>query len=79
MQTLQYEVEAEKDEMKDTTLRSIEAETVVTHKEAERRSQLTSAEKRKRNETLAIGLSRTDLLKEHDCSARDARDVTGMI
>ena len=72
---MQYEIQAEKDEMKDTTLRSIEAETVVTHKEAERRH-LTSAEKRKRNETLAIGLSRTDLLKEKDCSARD---VTGMI
>ena len=70
-----YEIQAEKDEMKDTALRSIEAETVVTHKELERRH-LTSAEKRKRNETLAIGLSRTDLLKENDYSASD---VTGMI
>ena len=75
LQTMQYEVEGEKAEMKDLTLRSIEAETVVTHKEAERRH-LTSAEKRKRNETLAIGLSRTDLLKEKDCSSGD---VTGMI
>ena len=58
---MQYEIQAEKDEMKDTTLRS---------------RHLTSAEKRKRNETLAIGLSRTDLLKGNDCSASD---VTGMI
>ena len=70
-----YEVQAEKAEMKDTKPRSIEAETVVTRKESERRH-LSSAEKRKRNETLAIGLSRTDLLKGEDGSATD---VTGMI
>ena len=70
-----YEVQAEKDELKDTKPRSIEAETVLTRKESERRH-LSSAEKRRRNETLAIGLSRTDLLKEKDGSATD---VTGMI
>ena len=72
---MQHEVQTEKVEMKDTNPRSIEAEAVVTNKEAERRH-LTSAEKRKRNETLAIGLSRTELLKENGCSATD---VTGMI
>ena len=72
---MQHEVQAEKDEMKDINPRSIEAETVVTQKEGERKH-LTSAEKRKRNETLAIGLSRVDLLKENGCSATD---VTGMI
>ena len=56
---MQFEGEKEK---RPTSLKSIEAETVVTHKEAERRH-LTSAEKRRRNETLAIGLSRTDLMK----------------
>ena len=43
--------------------RSVEAETAVTQVEAERRKPLTAAEKRKRNETLAIGISRTELLK----------------
>ena len=51
-------------------VKSIEAETVVSHTEAERRH-LTTAEKRKRNETLAIGLSRTDLMKS------EARTDTG--
>ena len=59
---MQYEVKEEKMEIKDKNLSSIEAESVVTQKEAERRH-LTSAERRKRNETLAIGLSRKDLLK----------------
>ena len=46
------------------SLKSMEAETVVTQGEAERRKPLTAAEKRKRNETLAIGISRTELLKD---------------
>ena len=43
--------------------KSIETETVVLHKEAERKKPLSIADKRKRNETLAIGLSRQELLK----------------
>ena len=43
-------------------VKSIETETVVLHREAERKKPLSSSEKRKRNETLAIGLSKTDLL-----------------
>ena len=43
-------------------LKSIETETVILEREADRRRSLTAAEKRKRNETLAIGLSRTELL-----------------
>ena len=48
--------------------RSMEAETAVTQGELERRKPLTAAEKRKRNETLAIGISRTELLKNADSS-----------
>ena len=44
---MQYEVKEEKMEIKDKNLSSIEAESVVTQKEAERRH-LTSAERRKR-------------------------------
>ena len=43
-------------------MRSIDAETIVLQGEADRRKPLSLAEKRKRNETLAIGLSRTELL-----------------
>merc|ERR1719325_78154 len=46
----------------DSAVRSIDAETIVLQGEAERRKPLSLAEKRKRNETLAIGLSRTELL-----------------
>ena len=75
---MQYEIEEENMELKDRNLPSIEAESVVTQKEAERRH-LTSAEKRKRNETLAIGLSRKELLKsetaeEDKSSAGDVRN-----
>ena len=47
-------------------VKSNETETVVLHTEAERRKPLTSSEKRRRNETLAIGLSKTDLLNTHN-------------
>ena len=75
---MQYEIEEENMELKDRNLQSIEAESVVTQKEAERRH-LTSAEKRKRNETLAIGLSRKELLisetaEEDKSSAGDVRN-----
>ena len=46
----------------DSAVRSIDAETIVLQGEADRRKPLSLAEKRKRNETLAIGLSRTELL-----------------
>ena len=46
----------------DSSVRSIDAETIVLQGEADRRKPLSLAEKRKRNETLAIGLSRTELL-----------------
>ena len=60
-------------------MRSIEAETVVSHGEAERRH-LTSAEKRKRNETLAIGLSRSDLMKsEADTASHGDVNISGRI
>ena len=48
------------------SVKSIETEAVVLHREAERRKPLSSCEKRKRNETLAIGLSKTNLLKSND-------------
>ena len=57
-------------------VKSIEAEAVVTHKEAERRH-MTSAQKRRRNETLAIGLSRTDLIKS-ESQATQASDVSNL-
>ena len=41
----------------------MEAELAVTQVETERKKPLSLAEKRRRNETLAIGISRTDLLK----------------
>ena len=44
-------------------LKSMEAETALTQGETQRRKPLSAAEKRRRNETLAIGISRTDLLK----------------
>ena len=44
--------------------RSFDAETAPSNEEVERKKpHLTSAEKRKRNETLAIGISRAELLK----------------
>ena len=43
-------------------IRSIETEAVILQREANRKKPLTATEKRKRNETLAIGLSRTELL-----------------
>ena len=69
-----YEADQEKMVKKD--IKSIEAEAVVTHKEAERRH-LTSAQKRRRNETLAIGLSRTDLIKS-ESQATQASDVNNL-
>ena len=48
--------------------RFVEAEAALTKGEIERRKPLTAAEKRKRNETLAIGISRTELLKQTDSS-----------
>ena len=42
-------------------LKSVETEAVILEREASRRKPL-SADKRKRNETLAIGLSRAELL-----------------
>merc|ERR1712223_385171 len=48
----------------DISLRSFDAETAPSNEEVERKKpHLTSAEKRKRNETLAIGISRAELLK----------------
>ena len=55
------------------SVKSIETETVVLHREAERRKPLSYSEKRKRNETLAVGLSKTELLKT-DCKKRDIDD-----
>ena len=46
----------------------MEAEAAVTQGEVERRKPLTAAEKRRRNETLAIGISRTELLKSNGSS-----------
>ena len=43
-------------------LKSVEIEAVILEKEASRRKPLSAADKRKRNETLAIGLSRAELL-----------------
>ena len=48
----------------------MEAEAAVTQGEVERRKPLTAAEKRRRNETLAIGISRTELLKNNVSSER---------
>jgi len=72
--TMTYEADQEKMVKKD--IKSIEAEAVVTHKEAERRH-LTSAQKRRRNETLAIGLSRTDLIKS-ESQGTQASDVNNL-
>merc|ERR1712088_1018565 len=48
----------------DISLRSFDAETAPSNREVERRKPLSSErEKRRRNETLAIGISRADLLK----------------
>merc|ERR1712233_183466 len=47
----------------DISLRSFDAETAPSSRESERKKPLSLAEKRKRNETLAIGISRADLLK----------------
>merc|ERR1712130_769053 len=47
----------------DISLRSFDAETAPSTREFERKKPLSSAEKRRRNETLAIGISRADLLK----------------
>merc|ERR1712130_335318 len=47
----------------DISLRSFDAETAPSSRECERKKPLSLAEKRKRNETLAIGISRADLLK----------------
>ena len=47
------------------SVKSVETETVVLRREADRRKPLSCSEKRKRNETLAIGLSKTDLLNTH--------------
>merc|ERR1712142_1174636 len=60
-----------KDNTEDLTIdkhKSVEAETAVTQVEVERRKPLTAAEKRRRNETLAIGISRTELLKSNGSS-----------
>jgi len=60
-----------KDNTEDYTfdsLKSVEAEAAVTQGEVERRKPLTAAEKRRRNETLAIGISRTELLKSNGSS-----------
>ena len=62
-----------KDNTEDFTFdshKAVEAEAAVTQGEVERRKPLTAAEKRRRNETLAIGISRTELLKNNGSSER---------
>merc|ERR1712198_196010 len=61
--TTSSNIQSEENGLLESTIKSIETETVVFHKEAERRKPLSYAEKRKRNETLAIGISNSTLLK----------------
>merc|ERR1712038_2187336 len=60
----------------DISLRSFDAETAPSNEEVERKKpHLTSAEKRKRNETLAIGISGAELLKPEKSATSGAGEA----
>jgi len=59
----------------DISLRSFDAETAPSTREFERKKPLSSAEKRRRNETLAIGISRADLLKPETSNVQSETPV----